>query len=140
MPRRGDEAGQQCGQGPRSVTVYDWRGQARVQPSHPEKEEQANPYRGRFCVALSYPLWSQCVSCYGSHRRQIQDSIHNGRLRLWGETATSESSFGSRSELSMAMWVSKPGFWAFHPMADQWIKGKVTACALGLRFGQSIDS
>lgn len=61
-------------------------------------------------------------------------------LRLWGETATSESSFESRSELSMAMWVSEPGFLAFYPMTDQWIKGKVTACALGLRFGQYVDN
>lgn len=28
----------------------------------------------------------------------------------------------------MVMWVLEPGFLAFYPMADQGIKGKVTAC------------
>lgn len=39
-----------------------------------------------------------------------------------------EAVFGSRSELSVVMWVLEPGFLAFYPMADQRIKGKVTAC------------
>lgn len=38
------------------------RGRARVQPSHPEEEEQADPHRGRFCVAFTYLLWIRCVS------------------------------------------------------------------------------
>jgi hypothetical protein len=43
-------------------SFQNWRGQARVQSSHPEKEEQADPHHGRFSVAFSCPLWIQCVS------------------------------------------------------------------------------
>lgn len=111
-----------------------------MQSSHPEEEEAANPHRGSFCVAFSYPLWIRCRSTVSHLLRKPWAAntglIHNDHLGLWGETATSESSLGSRSKFSMAMWVSEPGFLAFYPTADPWIKGEVTACSLGLRFGQ----
>lgn len=61
MPKRGDEASQRCGWGPKSVTVSR-TGEARPGGSPPTFLEQADPRHGRFCVAFSYPLWIQCIS------------------------------------------------------------------------------
>lgn len=70
------------------------RGQARVESSHPVKGEQADPHHRRFHV-FRYSLcgWSAVL-------------VHTAHLRLWGDTATPESSFGSRSQLSVARLVS----------------------------------
>lgn len=93
------------------------RGQARVQSSHPEEEEEANSHRGSFCVAFSYPLWIRCRStvshCYGSRGLQIQDSftmtILGSGVRLqpqravWGQGQSSLWPCGYQSQAS---WLS----------------------------------
>lgn len=70
--------------------VTDFRtGEARPGCSPPtlkRKNSPTHPRCGRFCVALSYPLW--CFICCGSHRLRIQDSFtmlisgSGARLRL----------------------------------------------------------
>lgn len=52
-------------------SFQNWRGWGRVESSHPGKEEQADPLRGRVCVAFSYPLW--CFICYRGQRLRIRD-------------------------------------------------------------------
>lgn len=97
------------------------RGQARVESSHPGKGEQADPRHGRFHV-FRYSLCGWSAVC-----------VHTAHLRLWGDPAGPESSFGSRSQLSVARRVSELGFLALYRTTDQ--------CSLGfaiprcLRFG-----